>query len=146
MNIICKDIQQDGSTSSEQVAVVQDDNVASDGAYIKILSIQTVILILKKDRFIFSTAMTPEPNMGRKMSKFFKRLLSRGLEGTEQVEPVPMHRLVSRGWNRKDIGWDHREQRWYHPVWPKLDPALSLSDESGAKWKLDWERDSEMEF
>jgi hypothetical protein len=151
MNITCKDIQQDSSSSSKQVAAVQDGNTGlmaagtSDGVSIEILSVQTTILILKQDRFIFSAATTPEPDVGTKPLAFFNRFLSggpnsKGRKGVEQVEPVPMHGLVFRGWNRKDIGWDHREQRWYHPVWQKLDPAL-LPDESRAKWKLDWEHE-----
>lgn len=129
--------------SSGLIAGEPSRSNSDGGVSTAILSIQLTILIVKQDRFVFSTATMPEPEVGTRT--FFDRLLSRepnipykGRKGIEQEQPVPVRRLVCRGWNRKDIGWDHRERRWYHPVWPRLDCTLS-PDESKAKWKLDWE-------
>ena len=131
---------------SSSLRASENSHANSDGGMsIEILFIQPMILILKQDRFIFSTATMPEPEAGAGRRAFLGKLLSKepsfqGRRDKGQVEPVPMLGLVGRGWSHKDMGWDHREQRWYHPVWPKLNHALS-PDESKAKWKLDWEHE-----
>ncbi|KAF8227238.1 hypothetical protein L208DRAFT_1379885 [Tricholoma matsutake] len=81
----------------------------------------------------FQTSFSRFPNA---LSLFKQR------KDEEEPELVPMCKLVVQGRNHGDMGWNHSEQQWYYPVWPKLDCNLEASwDGSKVRWKLDWEHE-----
>lgn len=79
-----------------------------------------------------------------RFSGFLEALSPKGSNAREQGAKVPVSTLVSHGWNRRNVGWDHTKLKWYYPVWPKLDCNLDpSSDHSTMKWILDWKHEGE---
>lgn len=87
----------------------------------------------------------PRPKPKLLTAEWFKvEFPSKGSNSSEQGTRVPISKLVSHGWSRRSVGWDHTRLKWYHPVWPELDFNLDRSsDNSTMKWILDWKDEDE---
>jgi hypothetical protein len=99
-----------------------------------------------QDSFVFATGAVHKPKSKSPLKEWFSEILSKGSHSREQGTKVPVSTLVSHGWNRRNVGWDHSRLKWHYPVWPKLDSNLDRSsDKSTMKWILDWKDDDDDE-
>jgi hypothetical protein len=98
-----------------------------------------------QDSFVFATGAVHKLKSRMSLSKWLSESLSREVHSGEQGTKVPVSTLVSHGWNRRNVGWDHTSLKWYYPVWLKLDSNLDhSSDKSMTKWILDWKDEDDV--
>ena len=89
---------------------------------------------LPTDHFVLSIAKLPLEHISR-LGKWVKTIR----KNCKKKVILPLSPLVTHGWNRKPLGWDHSNLKWFYPIWPGLDESLNhTSDQSRVKWRLDW--------